>query len=252
MATSTYPVTLMTNLRQPTDAFVGSAPLLWQYNARDFQHLALVMMWTHTPPPGYESIRRPSFAVTATTVRRVAVAELSTTNTETIPCTPEEREAPAVVTDSHPVPVVSTPPAAVIESQPEDSVVPVPEPNPYSFHVPDTVGVHDSGHGDDVRFIVKGSGNALGCELCKWVGTRKEWSEHWDSEGHGYEEERQRFWMFKCVVCNINCDGFKCFEDHVAGKKHRRRVEASGLLKPEMHEWFCGGFLCSHPECMQC
>ena len=148
MSSSVAPKTLhhlMFNLCQPTDAVVGSIPLLWRYHARDFQHLALVLMWINTPPPGYESIRSPSFAVT----RRVAVAELSTTNTETIPCTPEEIYAPPVVTDSHPVPVVVSTPA-------EDTcpLVPMLEAVKVSVPVVSTLAAVKESHRSQTRTAV--------------------------------------------------------------------------------------------------
>ena len=78
-------------------------------------------------------------------------------------------------------------------------------------------------------------------------GSRKELELHKQSEGHVFERERQRLWSVKCVICKVMCDGLKCYEDHRAGKKHRRIAEKIDLSQVE---GFCHGFFCDHLECI--
>ena len=73
----------------------------------------------------------------------------------------------------------------------------------------------------------------------------RERSTHRESEGHLFERERQRLWSVKCVICDRICDGLKCFDDHLAGKKHRRRVE---MINVEV-KGFCHGFFGDHEDC---
>jgi len=254
MATSTYPVTLMTNLRQPTDAFVGSAPLLWQYHARDFQHLALVMMWTHTPPPGYEYIRSPSFPVTATAVRRVAVAELSlplptrtvpttkTTPTETSPRAPEERDVAVTVPEVSTVRDVPESTSVTVVSIPAVAACPRGQlaPNPFSGRVPQIHSWFDDGRG--ARPVVEAAGCGTSCHICGVIGTikRDDWS-HSKSQGsqeHVFESKRQEAWFHVCLICNTRCSGFVSFREHVAGKKHMRKAV---LLKWPEQKAYCLG-----------
>ena len=126
-----------------------------------------------------------------------------------------------------------------------EDVVQIPVPNPHTDRVPTTVGVRDGGGKRSVRFVVERSGTALRCELCEGV---RDSEEHRESEGHVYERERQRFWVMKCLLCKVACDGLNCFEDHVKGNKHRRTIVDSGLLAADVHEVFCAGL----PLCRQC
>ena len=215
---------LMDCLKAPTDADTSSVPLLWQHNARNFSHLALILMWQNTPPPNYY----------VATVNRVALAEVPLPTrtpaavkppiTEMIPRVLEERDAPVPVVSTHAVetcpsvPVTITPPVVV---SPREQLV----PNPYSGRIPHINKYFDDGRG--ARPVVHGTGSRTDCHVCGISGfDSADWSHTTlkASAEHEFESRRQESWFHVCVVCDSRCSGYSAFRDHVAGKRHRKKL----------------------------
>ena len=107
------------------------------------------------------------------------------------------------------------------------------EPNPFSGTVPEVCGWHDCGSG--LRPVVEGSGCGKACHICLVEDMpRPVRSDHCQSEGtdaHMFETERQESWFHYCTVCDKYCSGYSSFGDHIAGRKHRRKVKLLGLEK---------------------
>ena len=236
---------LMDCLKSPTDADTGSVPLLWQHNARNFGHLALILMWQNTPPPGYYVSVAVNRVILAEVSLPVRIPATKPTLTETSPRVPEKRDAPVVSTaeaevstvrdvpESTSVPVVSIP---AVAASPRGQLV----PNPFSGRVPQIHSWLDDGRG--ARPVVEASGCGTSCHICGVIGTikRDDWS-HSRSQGskeHVFESERQETWFHMCVVCDTRCSGFVSFREHIAGKKHRRKAV---LLKWPEQKAYCLG-----------
>ena len=50
---------------------------------------------------------------------------------------------------------------------------------------------------------------------------------------YGNDTESILLWSVKCGICKVMCDGLKCYEDHLAGKKHRRIAEVPVVAAEE-------------------
>ena len=232
--------------------------MLWHYNARSFPHLHHMMAIGLVPAPTsyrqpvstarsvapeVRDAPKPSVVVTESAVSSVTiVSPLSGTSFAPAPDASE-----CVATEVQTPVTVSALPGRESTSTPEIPVIDCFAPNPYTGYVPEPNGVVELGHGHPPRYEMWRIGNVLACELCGGVKTRtrEKLKTHRESEGHLFERERQRLWSVKCVICDRICDGLKCFDDHLAGKKHRRRVE---MINVEV-KGFCHGFFCDHEDC---
>lgn len=244
------------NQKQPTDDITGAWPMLWRFNIRPLAE------WYYIQSPSAPASYRQPVTVPDAPKPSVVVVERE----EFVTAVVTESDSAVLVTVASPAPVssVPAPDASDTVQTPVVSVPPgsdestsTPEipvdcfaPNPCTGYVPEPNGVVELGHGHPPRYEMWRMGNVLACELCGGVRTRtrEERKTHRESEGHMFEMERQRLWSVKCVVCDRICDGLKCFDDHLAGKKHRRRLVMLNDNNVKI-KGFCHGFFCDHEDC---
>ena len=262
---------LMSFGAQPKDADNAAVPMLWKFHARSFLELSAAMEfaffhrnvppppimkcyppvtthWVIVTQPTYMIVTRDAFIPKQTVVHTEACPPVSPAFTARppVPVVAAEEPTYAILLSATIPPAETTPSGSYAgRTYSWDGSVDTPDRG----RIPENSSWNDNGRGP--RPVVEGSGSMTTCHL--WgVGniSRKfgvRWYHSWleGSEAHLYETERQKGWCHHCVVYNKQCLGLTAFEDHVCGKKHKKKVKLLGLDK----EGYCLG----QPHCrLQC
>ena len=73
-----------------------------------------------------------------------------------------------------------------------------------------------------------GYGDLHSCHLCQVSGSVESMFNLMRSDGHRYEEERQRHWVHACMACEGSCLDYKAFIRLGSTAKHVERIVGMG------------------------
>ena len=206
------------NVQQPTDDITGAWPLLWRFDIRPRAE------WYYLQSPSAPASYRQPVAVTPPS------------DAPKPPVVVEREECVIAVVTENAVSVTMDSPAPVLGSAPHavsESVAPVTTPdepyevvldrNPFTGHYPEQLKMTECG-----TLVKEGYGHPRSCHLCGLFGSVEDMFLHRRSEGHIFEENRQKEWGHDCVSCNVMLLGYVNFVRHVCTVEHMERVVASG------------------------